>query len=84
MTSLFRTQYKLPTSLSDEEINIDLFAGGGGASTGLEIGLGRPVHIAINHNPAAISMHVANHPGTTHYQSDVWAVDPVDTVKTAK
>ncbi|MDY0208088.1 MAG: DNA cytosine methyltransferase [Pseudomonas sp.] len=84
MTSLFRTQYKLPTSLNDEEINIDLFAGGGGASTGLEIGLGRPVHIAINHNPAAISMHEANHPGTTHYQSDVWAVDPVDTVKNRK
>ncbi|MNZ18482.1 C-5 cytosine-specific DNA methylase [compost metagenome] len=83
MTSLksapmnFRTQYTLPLLEQDEEINVDLFAGGGGASTGLEMGLGRPVHIAVNHNPAAISMHEANHPGTLHLQTDVWEVDPV-------
>lgn len=83
MTSLksapmnFRTQYTLPLLEQDEEINVDLFAGGGGASTGLEIGLGRPVHIAVNHNPAAISMHEANHPGALHLQTDVWEVDPV-------
>lgn len=83
MTSLqmppmaFRGQYGLPLSEIDEEINVDLFAGGGGASTGLEMGLGRPVHIAINHNPAAISMHQANHPGALHLQTDVWEVDPV-------
>lgn len=74
----FRTQYGLPFDEQDEEINVDLFAGGGGASTGLEMGLGRPVHIAINHNPAAISMHQANHPGALHLQTDVWAVDPVE------
>ncbi|WP_045158325.1 DNA cytosine methyltransferase [Stutzerimonas stutzeri] len=73
----FLTQYSLPLAEQDEEINVDLFAGGGGASTGLEMGLGRPVHIAVNHNPAAISMHVANHPGALHLQTDVWAVDPV-------
>lgn len=76
----FRTQYGLPLTEQDEEINVDLFAGGGGASTGLEMGLGRPVHIAINHNPAAISMHEANHPGALHLQTDVWAVDPVKTL----
>lgn len=73
----FHTQYGLPLAEIDDEINVDLFAGGGGASTGLEMGLGRPVHIAINHNPAAISMHEANHPGALHLQTDVWAVDPV-------
>ncbi|MHB0763828.1 DNA cytosine methyltransferase [Stutzerimonas sp. NM35] len=73
----FRTQYALPLAEQDEEINVDLFAGGGGASTGLEMGLQRPVHIAINHNPAAISMHEANHPGALHLQTDVWQVDPV-------
>lgn len=75
--TVFRTQYALPLTSHDEEINVDLFAGGGGASTGLEMGLGRPVHIAVNHNPAAISMHEANHPGTLHLQTDVWEVDPV-------
>ncbi|PTS84021.1 multidrug DMT transporter [Pseudomonas sp. HMWF032] len=73
----FHTQYGLALDEIDDEINVDLFAGGGGASTGLEMGLGRPVHIAINHNPAAISMHEANHPGALHLQTDVWAVDPV-------
>ncbi|HDT6079099.1 DNA cytosine methyltransferase [Aeromonas caviae] len=58
-------------------INVDLFAGGGGASTGIERGLGRPVHIAINHNPKALSMHQANHPEALHLQEDIWAVDPV-------
>src|SRR5690554_3046332 len=83
MTSLimpplaFQGQYGLPLSEIDEEINVDLFAGGGGASTGLEMSLGRPVHIAINHNPAAISMHQANHPGALHLETDVWDVDPV-------
>ncbi len=61
----WRTQYALDYQ---GEINVDLFAGGGGASTGLEMGLKRPVHIAINHDPDAISMHTANHPGAEHYQ----------------
>ncbi len=74
----FTTQYGLPLNEYDDHINVDLFAGGGGASTGLEMGLERPVHIAINHNPAAISMHEANHPGCLHLQTDVWDVDPVE------
>lgn len=70
----WRTQYALDYQ---GEINVDLFAGGGGASTGLEMGLKRPVHVAINHDPDAISMHTANHPGAVHYQSDVYEVDPI-------
>lgn len=59
------------------EIVVDNFAGGGGASTGIEIAIGRSVDIAINHDPAAIAMHRANHPTTEHYTEDVWEVDPV-------
>lgn len=60
-----------------DEIIVDNFAGGGGASTGIELALGRPVDIAINHDPAAIAMHKANHPFTEHYCESVWDVDPV-------
>lgn len=74
----FTTQYGLPLDDTDDAIIVDLFAGGGGASTGLELGLGRQVALAINHNPAAISMHMANHPHAKHYQTDVWGVDPVE------
>ncbi|HBK35809.1 MAG TPA: modification methylase [Halomonas sp.] len=70
----WRTQYALDYQ---GEINVDLFAGGGGASTGLEMGLKRPVHVAINHDPDAISMHKANHPGADHYETDVYEVDPL-------
>lgn len=59
------------------EIIVDNFAGGGGASTGIELATGRPVTIAINHDPDAILMHKTNHPHTTHYQASVWDVDPV-------
>lgn len=55
---------------------VDNFAGGGGASTGIEMALGRAVDIAINHDPEAIAMHAANHPNTIHYIEDVWKVDP--------
>ena len=61
-----------------QEIFVDNFAGGGGASTGIELAIGRSVDIAINHDPAAIAMHRANHPTTTHYTEDVWKVDPVE------
>lgn len=71
----WRTQFALDYA---GEINVDLFAGGGGASTGLEMGLDRPVHVAINHDADAISMHEANHPGATHYQADVYEVDPLE------
>ncbi|MFZ5432592.1 MAG: DNA cytosine methyltransferase, partial [Calditrichota bacterium] len=55
---------------------IDNFAGGGGASVGIEMALGRPVDIAINHDADAIRMHIANHPQTLHLQEDVFAVNP--------
>jgi DNA (cytosine-5)-methyltransferase 1 len=58
------------------ELIVDNFAGGGGASTGIEMATGRPVDIAINHDPAAIAMHRANHPDTEHYCESVWDVDP--------
>jgi DNA (cytosine-5)-methyltransferase 1 len=59
------------------EIIVDNFAGGGGASTGIEIATGRAVAIAINHDPAAILMHKTNHPYTEHFQASVWDIDPV-------
>lgn len=68
---MLRTQETL-----DGEIIVDSFAGGGGASTGIELALGRIVNAAINHDPAAIRMHEANHPHTEHYQASVWDVDP--------
>ena len=55
---------------------VDSFAGGGGASTGFRLALGRDVDIAINHDPEAIRMHMVNHPGTKHYCESVWNVDP--------
>ena len=60
-----------------EEIIVDNFAGGGGASTGIELASGRTVAIAINHDPDAILMHKTNHPYTEHLQASVWDVDPV-------
>ena len=60
----------------NQEIFVDNFAGGGGASTGIEIGLGVTVAAAINHDSAAILMHKTNHPYTEHYQASVWDTDP--------
>lgn len=60
------------------EIVVDNFAGGGGASTGIEAALGRPVEVAINHDPEAVALHQANHPGTLHFCESVWQVDPRD------
>lgn len=62
----------------EREIVVDNFAGGGGASTGIEIAIGRSVDIAINHDPAAIAMHKANHPTTKHYTEDVFKVNPTE------
>lgn len=59
------------------ELIVDNFAGGGGASTGIEIATGKSVDIAINHDLEAIRMHKANHPHTKHYCENVWEVDPV-------
>lgn len=61
-----------------DEIIVDNFAGGGGASTGIELAAGRPVAIAINHDPDAILLHKTNHPYTEHLQASVWDVDPVE------
>ncbi len=63
------------------ELIVDNFAGGGGASTGIELATGYSVDIAINHDPEAIRMHKANHPSTKHYCESVWDVDPVKVCK---
>jgi DNA (cytosine-5)-methyltransferase 1 len=57
---------------------VDNFAGGGGASTGIEAALGRAVDIAINHDEQALAMHEANHPGTRHIRNNIWQIDPKD------
>ncbi|MDM5083710.1 DNA cytosine methyltransferase [Aeromonas rivipollensis] len=63
-----------------DEIVVDNFAGGGGASTGIEMALGRSPEIAINHDPDAISMHTVNHPTTEHYCESVWDIVPREVV----
>jgi DNA (cytosine-5)-methyltransferase 1 len=62
-------------------IIVDNFAGGGGASTGIEAALGRAVDIAINHDEQAIRMHEVNHPGTEHIRNNIWQIDPRDVVR---
>jgi len=59
------------------ELIVDSFAGGGGASLGIEMALGRSPDIAINHDAEALALHAANHPTSRHYQENVWKVDPV-------
>mgnify|MGYP003945181605 CR=1 FL=1 len=71
-----RDNFTLSLDLGSELL-IDNFAGGGGTSTGLEQAFGRPVDIAINHDPEALAMHAANHPHTTHLCESVWDVDPI-------
>lgn len=66
------------SGLHANEIIVDLFAGGGGASEGIKRALGREPHVAVNHDPEAIRMHSINHPGTIHYQTSVYEVDPVE------
>lgn len=66
-------QFTLPLH---DELVVDNFAGGGGASTGIERAIGRPVDIAVNHDPQAVAMHQANHPQTLHLCESVWDVDP--------
>ncbi|MCD0155985.1 DNA cytosine methyltransferase [Deinococcus sp. 6GRE01] len=65
-------------TLARGELVIDNFAGWGGASTGMEAALGRPVDHAINHDPVAVSMHRVNHPHSHHSVEDVWQVHPLD------
>lgn len=71
---MLNPQFILPIA---SELVVDLFAGGGGASTGIEQAIGRHVDIAINHDPEAVSLHEANHPQTRHFVSDVFEVDPI-------
>lgn len=78
MRSWHNTQYDLNWG---DAMVVDLFCGGGGASTGLEMGLRRPVDLCINHNPEAISMHKANHPGAEHLETDIRGVCPVEATK---
>ncbi len=66
-------QFLLPLH---RELVVDNFAGGGGASSGIERAIGRPVDIAINHDPEAVAMHQANHPQTRHLCESVWDVNP--------
>ena len=75
-SSDFKTQYGLGFNQQDDEIVVDFFCGGGGAGTGLEMGLGRAVTVAKNHSPAAISMHTVNHPHAKHFTTDVFEGDP--------
>jgi DNA (cytosine-5)-methyltransferase 1 len=70
-------EFSSPFALEDGLI-VDLFAGGGGASLGIEAALKRHVDIAINHDPIAIAVHAANHPKTKHYTSNIWEVDPLE------
>ena len=70
---MLKPQYILPLA---DELVVDLFAGGGGASCGIEQAIGRHVDIAVNHDPEAVSLHQANHPQTEHHVSNVWEVDP--------
>ncbi|WP_426214742.1 DNA cytosine methyltransferase [Pseudomonas sp. DWRC2-2] len=72
----FKTQYGLGFNPQDDEIVVDFFCGGGGAGTGLEMGLGRTVNVAKNHSPQAIGMHTVNHPGAKHFTTDVFDGDP--------
>lgn len=77
VTSRPRKGHRPASGLFDELI-VDNFAGGGGASMGIEIAVGRAVDIAVNHDPASVEMHGANHPATRHYCESVWDVDPVE------
>ena len=72
----FKTQYGLGFNPQDDEIVVDFFCGGGGAGTGLEMGLGRAVTVAKNHSPAAITMHTINHPHAKHFTTDVFEGNP--------
>lgn len=67
-----------------KDLIVDSFAGGGGASLGIQLALGRGPDIAINHDEGAIEMHAANHPETRHFREDVWKVDPRKVTKGRK
>jgi len=64
-----------------KKLIIDIFAGGGGASEGIEIAVGRSIDYAVNHDPDAILMHKTNHPNTVHLQENIWDVNPLEVTK---
>jgi DNA (cytosine-5)-methyltransferase 1 len=70
--------------LALDEMIVDNFAGGGGASTGIFEATGRHPDIAINHDPEALAMHAKNHPQTAHFCEDVWSVDPQEVTRGRK
>jgi len=72
-----------PSRWLDEGLIIDNFAGGGGASTGIEMALGRSPDVAINHDAEAVALHAANHPDTLHLCQNVWKADPREVVRQA-
>ena len=74
----YRDRFRKPGQVpfNFEELVIDNFAGGGGASTGIEAALGRPIDFAINHDPGAVAMHEVNHPHTKHFCESVWDINP--------
>ncbi len=80
MTAQFPPRFRgrAQAGFNFHELVVDNFAGGGGASTGIEAALRRPVDVAINHDADAIRMHEVNHPHTRHYCESVWDVDPVE------
>lgn len=67
--------------MSNSELIIDIFAGGGGASAGIELATGRHIDVAVNHDYDAILMHKTNHPNTLHLQEDIWNVKPLEVTK---
>lgn len=67
-----------PPPAAPAEIIVDSFAGGGGASTGIEMALGRSPDVAINHDPVAIAMHTQNHPDTRHFCRSIYTVSPME------
>lgn len=84
MTQMLPIDLPEPRPAQGRPMIIDSFAGGGGASTGIEMALGRSPDVAINHNPRALAMHEANHPETRHLINSIYAVDPDETCRGRK
>ena len=78
LPSTQRAAFGLPAGgLATAGLVVDLFAGGGGASVGIEAALGRPVDLAVDHSATALAVHAANHPRTVHLTADIYEVDPL-------
>ncbi|MBU3035952.1 DNA cytosine methyltransferase [Tritonibacter mobilis] len=78
MTEQLPLEFLNATRVFERPLIVDSFAGGGGASTGIEQALGRSPDIAINHDPAALALHAVNHPETLHLSENVYRIDPLD------